>query len=216
MLRTPDAYSLLYSKTKMIDAQGFITAGGRSSRMGTDKAWLELDGRAIIEHVIAALVPVTTSVAIIANSADYARLGFPVFADRETGIGPLEAVRTALASANSSRIVLVGCDLPFVTAELFRFLLSIPGNHNAVVPVGADRKLEPLCAIYRPEALHVVTDLIARGERKISILFDRLSTRIVAFDELRHLEGSELFFENVNTPEDYLQAIAAAEKSRLR
>ncbi|MEK6322508.1 MAG: molybdenum cofactor guanylyltransferase [Acidobacteriota bacterium] len=190
----------------MIDATGFITAGGRSSRMGTDKAWLELGGRAMIEHVIAALVPVTTSVAIIANGPEYARLGFPVFADEQTGIGPLEAIRTALASSNTSCIVLAGCDLPFVTAELFRFLLSIPGDHQAVVPIGADGKLEPLCAIYRSGALLVVTSLIAQGERKISLLFDRLPTRVVAFEELRHLEGSELFFENVNTPEDYARA----------
>jgi molybdopterin-guanine dinucleotide biosynthesis protein A len=189
----------------MIDAMGFITAGGRSSRMGTDKAWLEIGGRAMIEHVIAALVPVTTSVAIIANGPQYARLGFPVFADTQTGIGPLEAVRTALTRAKTSRIVLAGCDLPFVTADLFRLLLSIPGDHKAVVPVGADGKLESLCAVYHTEALPVVTDIIARGERKMSLLFERLSTRIVAFDELRHLAASELLFENVNTPEDYVR-----------
>jgi molybdenum cofactor guanylyltransferase len=197
------AQLLLYSKTAMIDATGFITAGGRSSRMGTDKAWLEIGGRAMIEHVIAALVPVTAGVAIIANGPEYARLGFPVFADTQTGVGPLEAVRTALTRAKTSRIVLAGCDLPFITSDLFRFLLSIPGDHQAVVPVGANGKLESLCAIYRTAALPVATDLIARGDRKMSLLFERLSTRIVAFDELRHLAGSELFFENVNTREDY-------------
>ncbi|MEK6410788.1 MAG: molybdenum cofactor guanylyltransferase [Acidobacteriota bacterium] len=187
----------------MIEAMGFITAGGRSSRMGKDKAWLELGGRPLIEHVIAALEPVTTRVAIIANSPEYARLGFPVFADSQAGIGPLEAIRTALASADTSRIVLAGCDLPFVTAELFKFLLSIPGSQQAIVPVGADGKLEPLCAIYSSEALPAVTDLIARDKKKISLLFDQIPTRLVAFEELRHLAGSPLFFENVNTPEDY-------------
>jgi len=174
--------------------------------MGKDKAWLELGGRAMIEHVIAALVPVTTRVAIIASSLEYERLGFPVFADSHTGIGPLEAIRTALSNALTSRVVLVGCDLPFVTADLFKLLLSIPGNHYATVPVGADGKIEPLCAIYRPEALPVVTDLITRGERKVSFLFDRVPTRLVPFDDLRALHGSELFFENINTPEDYARA----------
>lgn len=190
----------------MIEATGFITAGGRSSRMGKDKAWLELGGRAMIECVIAALVPVTTKVAIIANSLEYERLGFPVFADSHTGIGPLEAIRTALSNALTSRVVLVGCDLPFVTADLFKLLLSIPGDHYATVPVGADGKLEPLCAIYCPDALPVVTDLIARGQRKMSLLFDQVATRFVAFDEMSHLAGSHLFFENINTPEDYARA----------
>src|SRR5438046_2516502 len=119
---------LLYSEARMINTTGFITAGGRSSRMGTDKAWLELGGRAMIEQVIAALAPVTGSVAIIANSAEYARLGLPVFADAQSGIGPLEAIRTALANSATSRVLLVGCDLPFVTEDLFRFLLNISGD----------------------------------------------------------------------------------------
>jgi molybdenum cofactor guanylyltransferase len=197
----------------MINATGFITAGGRSSRMGTDKAWLELGGRAMIEQVIAALAPVTSGLAIIANNPEYARLGLPVFADEQTGIGPLEAIRTALANSATSRIVLVGCDLPFVSEDLFRFLLNIPGDHQAVVPVGADGRLEPLCAIYSSETLPVVTNLIARGERKISLLFDPISTRFVAFDELRHLKGAQLFFENINTPQDYARALDSLQTS---
>src|SRR5438128_594252 len=77
-------------KHKMSDVAGFVTAGGRSSRMGTNKAWLELAGRPMIAHVIAALQPVSTSVAIVANNPEYAELGFPVFTDSQIGIGPLE------------------------------------------------------------------------------------------------------------------------------
>ena len=198
----------------MIDASGFITAGGRSSRMGTDKAWLDLGGRAMIEHVIAAVLPVTTRVAIIANGAEYQRLGFPVFADSQTGIGPLEAIRTALANAVTPLVVLVGCDLPFVTPDLFKLLLSVAGTYHATVPVGSDGKLEPLCAIYRSEALPVITDLIAQGARKISLLFDRVPTRLVPFGELSHLAGSELFFENINTPEDYSRVSGTLQSER--
>jgi len=189
----------------MIDATGFITAGGRSSRMGKDKAWLELGGRAMIEHVIAALEPIC-EVTIIANSPRYERLGFPVLADANSDVGPLEAIRTALSHAITSRVVLVGCDLPFVTSDLFKRLLSISGNQCATVPFGADGNLEPLCAIYCRKALPVVTNLIAEGKRKVSLLFDRVSTRFVRFDELVDLKGSQLFFENVNTHEDYLRA----------
>ena len=197
----------------MINATGFITAGGRSSRMGTDKAWLELGGRAMIEKVIAALAPVTSGLAIIANNPEYARLGLPVFADKQPGIGPLEAIRTALANSDTSRIVLVGCDLPFVSEDLFSLLLKIPGDHQAVVPVAADGRLEPVCAIYSTDTLPVVTNLIARGDRKISLLFDLISTRLVTFDELRHLKGAELFFENINTPQDYTRALDSLQTS---
>lgn len=182
--------------------------------MGRDKAWLELGGKAMIEHVIAALVPVTAKVAIIANSPGYERLGFPVFADSRAGVGPLEAIRTALSNARTSRVILVGCDLPFVTADLFKRMLSIEGDHCATVPIGVDGSLEPLCAIYRPEALPAVTDLIREGERKVSLLFDRVPTRLVEFEELRDLNGSEVFFENINTPEDYARALERLRASR--
>ncbi len=191
----------------MTDATGFVTAGGRSSRMGKDKAWLELGGQSMIERVIAALTPVTAGVSIIANGPEYARLGLPIFADTQKGVGPLEAIRTALANAHLPRTVLVGCDLPFVTPELFKFLLNIRGEHQIVVPVGPDGKLETLCAIYCMKALPIVSDLIASGERKVSLLFDRAATRFVDFDELRHLTASQLFFENVNTQADYERAI---------
>lgn len=197
----------------MIDVSAFVTAGGRSSRMGQDKAWLDLGGRAMIEHVIAALVPVTTNVAIIANSSDYRRLGLPVFSDSHIGIGPLEAIRTALANATTARVILVGCDLPFVTSNLFQLLVSSSGDHQATVPVGADENLEPLCAIYCIDALPAVTDLITSGERKVSRLFDRVRTRFVRFEELSHLPGSELFFENINSPEDYAHAREAFERN---
>lgn len=194
----------------MRDANGFVTAGGRSSRMGKDKAWLEFGGQSMIERVIAALSPVTASVSIIANGPEYSRLGLPVFGDTREGIGPLEAIRTALANTNLRRAVLVGCDLPFVTTDLFRFLLNIGGDYQVVLPVGPDGKLETLCAIYCKQMLPIVSDLIDGGERKVSLLFDRVATRLVVFEELRHLRGSELFFENVNTPTDYARAIEAA------
>ena len=182
--------------------------------MGMDKAWLDLGGRAMIEHVIAKLLPVTDRLAIIANSPEYARLGHPIFADSQPDIGPLEAIRTALFSALTPRVLLVGCDLPFVTTDLFKLLLSTPGDQFATVPIGPDGRLEPLCAIYRAEALPVVTDLIKQGERKVSFLFDRIPTRFVAFEELTHLAGSEVFFENINTPEDYDRAKQVLRTSR--
>jgi len=190
----------------MIETAGFVTAGGLSSRMAKDKAWLDIGGQSMIERVIAALTSVSTNVSIIAHDADYSRLGLPVFADMLKGIGPLEAIRTALTNTDLSQILLVACDLPFVTPELFRYLVRVQGNHQIVVPVGPDEQLEPLCAIYCKEVLPLVEELIESGERKVRRLFAKATTRLVAFNELQHLPGSELFFENVNTPGDYSRA----------
>ena len=188
-------------------AEGFVTAGGKSSRMGHDKAWLELDGATMIERVIAALRPVTARVTIIANRPEYTRLNLPVVADTHADVGPLEAIRTALVNSRQPRVVLVGCDLPFVTPPLFTHLLRVGGDAQAVVPLDDSGQIEPLCAIYSTAALTAVSGLIAAGERKVSRLFERIPTRFVAFDELRHLDGARRFFENVNSPEDYRRAV---------
>jgi molybdenum cofactor guanylyltransferase len=190
-----------------MEVSGFITAGGRSSRMGRDKAWLRLGDSTMIERVIAALKPVTASISIIANKEEYKNLGLPVFRDTYTDIGPLEAIRTALANSPTRRVLLVACDLPFVTSELFSFLVGLGGDHQTVVPVGADGRLAPLCAVYTTNSLTDVTSLIESGERKVARLFDRIPTRFVEFDELNHLKGSSLFFENINTPEEFARAI---------
>jgi molybdopterin-guanine dinucleotide biosynthesis protein A len=185
---------------------GFVTAGGRSSRMGRDKAWLELGGRSMIELVIEQLRSITTEIGIIASGKEYERLGCSLFSDEKTSIGPLEAIRTALTNARASLIVLVACDLPFVKSELFAELIRRTSNYDAVVPVGPDGRLEPLCAVYSTRALKAATELIEGGERKVNLLFDRVPTSFVAFEELQKLEGSDSFFTNVNTPEDYTRA----------
>lgn len=178
--------------------------------MGKDKAWLQIDGRAMIEHIVDELLLVSPLVSVIANDPEYDRLHLPVLSDLNTGIGPLEAIRTALANSRADRIVLVACDLPFVTAELFETLIHNADGYQAVVPMSADDKIEPLCAVYSLEALEPVTALIAGGERKVRLLFDRLRTRMMRFYELQQLPGSDRFFINVNTIEDYARAIQLA------
>jgi molybdopterin-guanine dinucleotide biosynthesis protein A len=205
----------------MKQATGFVTAGGGSKRMGEDKALLKLGSRTVIEYVIEALQPVTTGVAVIANRPEYRRFGLPVFADTNAGIGPLEAIRTALENSPTPLVILAGCDMPFLSSDLFALLLDIadqqppmtpdprlliPDFPYAVVPLNEAGMPEPLCAVYAARALPTVTEMIDSGVRKVSQLFNRLPCRLVSFDEIRHLENSSIFFENLNTPQDYERA----------
>jgi molybdopterin-guanine dinucleotide biosynthesis protein A len=197
-----------------VEAMGFITAGGRSSRMGRDKAWLELGGRPMISYVLDALKPAVTELAIIANTADYDVLGVAIVPDVNLGIGPIEAVRTALAASRYDQVILVGCDLPFVTPELFRYLLSKAGRYDSVVPMGPDKMPEPLCAVYSRRSLPEVERMIASRQFKISPLFERVDTLFIGLDELSGLSGSEFFFENINTPEQYRRSLALKSPGR--
>ena len=174
--------------------------------MGKDKAWLEIDGRPMIQRVIEEMLRVTPAVSVIANNSEYGRLGLPVLADLNSGVGPLEAIRVALASSLGPSALLVGCDLPFVTAEFLGFLIARVEGVQVTVPLSRDGQPEPLCAIYSTEVLGEVTALIATGERKVSRLFDRVRTRLIPFEDFSHLSGAERFFINVNTPQDYIRA----------
>lgn len=196
----------------MLEISGFITAGGRSSRMGRDKAWLEINGLPLIKHVIAAMSPLTSELAIIANDERYLDLGLPVFSDSKPDIGPLEAVRVALTNCHASHALLLGCDLPFVTAELLAFLIQFVSNNQAVVPKDPKGTLEPLCAIYCKDLLPTTTQLIESGERKVRVLFESATTRIVEFEEIRHLQHSRFFFDNINTSKDYQRAVLNAQR----
>jgi molybdopterin-guanine dinucleotide biosynthesis protein A len=191
----------------MIDVDGFVTAGGRSSRMGEDKAWLEINGRPMIERVISAVREATPRVSLIANDASYSSFGLPVIPDVNRGIGPLEAIRVALSRTSGSYALMVGCDLPMVTSELLLFLLDLREEYEAVVPIGPDGKWETMCAVYSRALLPKATTLIEQGARAVRSLLDVANVRTVPFEELRHLGGSKSFFENVNSQADYERVV---------
>jgi molybdopterin-guanine dinucleotide biosynthesis protein A len=182
--------------------------------MGTDKAWLVLGGATIIERVITALKPVTESLAIIANDDQYRRLGLPVISDEHEGLGPIEAIRMALTHSRYSRVVLVGCDLPFVTSEFLDYLLKRSGGADSVVPVSSEGRAQPLCAVYSTAVIETVTRLIEERKFKVMSLLEAIETRFIGFEEIREMEGAELFFENVNTPQDYARATERVRRER--
>jgi molybdopterin-guanine dinucleotide biosynthesis protein A len=182
--------------------------------MGQDKAWLALGGRPMINHVMDSLRPVVAELAVIANGDEYRQLGVPVIPDLNNGIGPIEAVRVALAASQYDRVILAGCDLPFVTPELFKHLLSRTAAYQSVVPLGPDNRPEPLCAIYSRSSLADVERMIEAGQFKISPLYDLVDTLFIPFEALSGLEGADLFFENINTPEQYRRALALRRSSR--
>ncbi|HEV2801868.1 MAG TPA: molybdenum cofactor guanylyltransferase [Pyrinomonadaceae bacterium] len=192
----------------MSDAEGFILAGGASSRMGTDKSRLQIGGRTFTERVAAALGALTAEVSIVSARPDSNELKLPVVADVYRDCGALGGLHAALDACRARWAAVVSCDLPFVTGELFARLVELrTEDADAVVPRQADGRAQPLCALYRRDsALAVAARLLAEGERRPRVLLQALHTRWVAPAELADLPGSELFFLNVNTPEDYERA----------
>jgi molybdopterin-guanine dinucleotide biosynthesis protein A len=194
----------------MVEIEGFILTGGASSRMGTDKAHLSLGRQTFVERVAGALSAVAARVSVVSSKPSAASAGLPVVPDVYENCGALGGLHAALAHAESEWIAVVSCDLPFVTRELFVKLAGLrAAGLEAIAPLQPDGRVQPLCALYaRRPCLAAAEELLRAGELRPRVLLGRTETRWVAFEELRALAGSELFFRNINTPEDYLSARA--------
>ena len=191
----------------MLEIEGFILVGGKSRRMGADKAGLRLDGRSFIERVAQALYAVTERVRVVGARDKTEMDALTVVEDVYPEWGALGGLHGALAACRAPWAAVVACDLPVLTGELFLRLAELRQNFDAVVPLQADGRVQPLCALYRREACATLaSELIAQGERRPRALLQKIRTRLVAPEELADLQGSSHFFANINTPEDYAQA----------
>lgn len=185
--------------------EAFILAGGASSRMGTDKARLLLDGKSFIERIAAALREVTSDITVVGQ--EVSDLGFRSVADIQPQLGALGGIQTALANCRVDWAIVVACDLPFVSTSLFQRLATLRADHEAVVPIQSDLVPQPLCAFYKARECFVeATKLLNSGHRRPLDLLQNVRTNWVPFASVEDLPEAHKFFVNINTPHDYYDA----------
>ncbi len=197
-----------------------IMAGGKSRRMGTDKAFVPLLGRPMIEHVLARVADLgQTETFIVTNTpAPYAYLGLPLYTDVIPGAGSLGGIYSALAHASTPHVIVIGCDLPLASAALMRYLLACAaeddGPYDAVVP-RFQKRLQGLHALYNCSAQETIASQIAAQQYQIKAAFDLMHTRFVEEQEYAHLVPDGRAFRNINTPQDLaaIEALLRADQS---
>jgi len=179
-----------------------ILAGGRSRRMGYDKATLPAGDVTLIEHLARRLAPVVDETIIAGGAVRPPVEGARVVADHLPGLGPLAGMLAGLTAATERHVWVVGCDLPDVEPALGGLLRVLAGDHEAVVP-RPEEEPEGVCALYLRELAPRIEALLAAGERSIRALLDRSIVRYVAANELRAVDPELRSFRNINTPTDY-------------
>jgi molybdopterin-guanine dinucleotide biosynthesis protein A len=200
---------------RMFDVEGFILVGGLSSRMGSDKSQLVFGKQTGVERIAGALRPLAVRVRLVGSHVQAEAKGLVNVPDTHERWGALGGICAALGACQSEWAVVVACDLPFVSSDLFHRLWQLteqsePQTLDAIVPIQPDEWPQPLCAVYRRETCsEAANQLIAAGEHTPRALLANVRTRWVEFRELADLPGSEHFFLNVNTPADYEQAVKA-------
>src|SRR5215469_11815354 len=190
----------------MDSVTGFVLAGGKSTRMGTDKALLELAGRPLIEHMLELARSVCPQVCVVGDPGKYSRLA-PVIHDLYAGQGPLAGVHAALSHSETNLNLILGVDLPFLSADFLSYLISQARTSGAVVTVPvADGFVQTLCAVYRREFAEFAGRALTAGQNKVDAIFAQTSVRQLFEEELAEAGFGPQMFRNVNTKEDWQQA----------
>ena len=186
----------------MNNLAAYVLAGGKSTRMGTDKAFLPWGTGTLLEHALSLAGAVATHVSILGDAGKFARFG-PVIGDLYPSRGPLGGIHAALVSSTSQWNLLIAVDLPFLRPQFLDYLTTRARESGAAVIVPrAAGGLQPLCAVYRREFARIAEQSLAEGKNKIDPLFGQVKTRIIDEVELVRDGFSPEMFRNLNTPED--------------
>ncbi|MCX6026162.1 MAG: molybdenum cofactor guanylyltransferase [Chloroflexi bacterium] len=183
-----------------------ILAGGRATRMGTNKCVTPLAGKPVLAYVLNELSSHAAETLLITNDpAPYASFGLPVYPDDVPGAGPLGGLATALRRASQPLIVLTACDMPFIRWGLVEYLLSLAGSAQVVLP-RVRGEAEPLLAVYSRTCLPAVEHALSAGERRMVSFLSAVRVREVAEEDLLAVDPTGMTFFNLNTPDDVTRA----------
>jgi molybdopterin-guanine dinucleotide biosynthesis protein A len=189
------------------DVSAFILAGGKSSRMGTDKAFLEFEGRTLLARALDLARSVISEVSIVGSKEKFAPFA-PVVEDVFQNCGPLGGIHAALQTSSADLNLMLAVDLPFVSETFLQYLIGEAGKASqaAVIVPCAGGHRQSLCAIYRHRFAAVAENALRAGKYKIDPLFAMVPIREIGEDELQRAGFSHELFCNLNTPAE-LEAV---------
>jgi molybdenum cofactor guanylyltransferase len=192
----------------MVNSQlsGFVLAGGKSSRMGQDKAAVTLNGLTLLQHALAGLREVCGDVAILGRHELYGALA-PVYEDIFPGCGPLGGIHAALSSSKTQFNLIIAVDTPFLAPKFLSYLAEKAIDAGAVVTTPEiDDYTQPLCTVYSLDFRSIAEQALRLGNYKIVPLFPKGRTLVIKETELRRFAFTADMFENLNTPGDLARA----------
>jgi len=178
-----------------------ILCGGKSRRMGTDKARLTIDGVPFLERIAFELREFEELLISVDSFENHPRTAYPSVADIYPNCGPMGGIHAALRTSESDALLVLSCDLPLYSHELGEYLCrQLSPDADTVVPTTSDGRLHPLCAVYRKTALPVFEQQLKTGNFRMRDALARLHAVYVPIDRT---PCSEKWLENVNTQNEY-------------
>jgi molybdopterin-guanine dinucleotide biosynthesis protein A len=188
-----------------------ILTGGRASRMGgMRKATLRIGNRSIMERQLDVLREIASPIFAVTSAAGEPEGGLEIVRDRFPDRGALGGIYSAIDASPHERVLVVGCDMPFLSAPLLEYMSGI--DADVVIPRTV-RGYEPLCAIYSRACADAIRTRIERGQLEASVMPDGVRVAEVGGQTLAEYDAHGLLFMNVNTPHDYERANTLLEGS---
>lgn len=196
-----------------MNVTGIILAGGQSSRMGVNKAVLDVGGITVIEKIISELSPVVSRIVIATNDKNpYPSLGLEIVHDNYPCQGPLAGLQVGLSTADTPWCIITACDVPWITSGVFETLLHVihkceadrPGEVQAIVPISRSIP-QPLVAAYHQSVLPLVNITLASEQWSMMSLLKQLQVHYIEESYMNQHSGvtTEIALFNMNTPADY-------------
>lgn len=183
-----------------------ILAGGESRRLGQDKASVSLGAGTLLERTATNLAPLTADLLLVLQRGQPAPPGpWRIARDVAGYHGPVAAVAGGLLACHYAWGLVVACDMPYVSADLVRFLANLRDDWQAVVPTCA-LGVEPLHAFYHRSALSPLLEAAHRGEQRLSLALRDLRCRYVPPEQWLPYDPTQRSFYNINTPQELEQA----------
>lgn len=182
---------------------GIILSGGKSARMGRDKAFIEIDGVPIIQRIYNIFENIFNEIIIVTNQKDlYSGFKAKILSDLIVNRGVLGGLYTGLFFSSHSYSFCVACDMPFLKESLIQFLIHQANGYDVIVPRTEDG-LQPLHAIYSKSCLQPIKKIIEMGKYKIIDLYPLVKTKIIEEPEFINLDLTKESFVNINTPREF-------------
>jgi molybdopterin-guanine dinucleotide biosynthesis protein A len=185
-----------------VEASGVILSGGESSRMGVNKAFIEIQGKRIIDSIVKLLSILFPEVIIVTNTPlDYACINARIVTDIFPQKGSLGGIYTGLFYSSHPYSLVVACDMPFLRREVIEYMTGKIGSNDVVIPHLSDG-YHPLHAIYSRRCLPFMERLIEKDDLRIVNFFKKVRVKEVSGKELSQVDPDFSSFININTPED--------------
>ena len=185
----------------------FILAGGKSARMGSDKAFLEIAGQSLLSRALDLVRSVTPEVKIVGDPQKFAVFG-PTIPDIYPARGPLAGIHAALSNSTTEWNLILAVDLPFLDTRFLQYLIAESQSTDAVVTLPqAAGHLHPLCAVYRKPFLAPAERALSEARNKVDALFAEVPVHIITEEKLTAAGFSPTIFRNLNTPADLAENV---------